>query len=79
VCSSGSSQCSSGSSQCSSGSSTEMEKFNDVSIVTEILGRANDLTPEHKLNFFFFCVGVVYSGEYDVCDVTLRVTSQTSN
>jgi hypothetical protein len=21
----------------------------------------------------------VYSGEYDVCDVTLRVTSQTSN
>ena len=23
--------------------------------------------------FFFFCVGVVYSGEYDVCDVTLSV------
>ena len=22
---------------------------------------------------FFFCVGVVYSGEYDVCDVTLSV------
>jgi hypothetical protein len=21
----------------------------------------------------FFCVGVVYSGEYDVCDVTLSV------
>ena len=34
---------------------------------------------------YFVCVGVVYSGEYDVCDVTLstwcgctlRVTSQT--
>ena len=23
--------------------------------------------------FFFFCVGVVYSGEYDICDVTLSV------
>ena len=22
---------------------------------------------------FFFCVGVVYSGEYDICDVTLSV------
>jgi hypothetical protein len=22
---------------------------------------------------YFFCVGVVYSGEYDVCDVTLSV------
>ena len=22
---------------------------------------------------FFFCAGVVYSGEYDVCDVTLSV------
>ena len=21
----------------------------------------------------FFCVGVVYSGEYDICDVTLSV------
>ena len=25
------------------------------------------------LDDFFFCVGVVYSGEYDVCDVTLSV------
>jgi hypothetical protein len=24
----------------------------------------------------FFCVGVMYSGEYDACDVTLSVTSQ---
>ena len=24
-------------------------------------------------NIIFFCVGVVYSGEYDVCDVTLSV------
>jgi hypothetical protein len=23
--------------------------------------------------FVFFCVGVMYSGEYDVCDVTLSV------
>ena len=23
--------------------------------------------------YFFFCVGIVYSGEYDVCDVTLSV------
>ena len=23
--------------------------------------------------YLFFCVGVVYSGEYDVCDVTLSV------
>ena len=22
---------------------------------------------------YFFCVGVVYSGEYDICDVTLSV------
>ena len=26
-------------------------------------------------SFFFFCAGVVYSGEYDVCDVTLSVLS----
>jgi hypothetical protein len=25
------------------------------------------------LFFFFFCAGVVYSGEYDACDVTLSV------
>ena len=25
------------------------------------------------LHYFFFCVGVVYSGEYDVCDVTMSV------
>jgi hypothetical protein len=25
------------------------------------------------LILFFFCVGVMYSGEYDVCDVTLSV------
>jgi hypothetical protein len=25
------------------------------------------------LNMIFFCVGVVYSGEYDACDVTLSV------
>ena len=24
-------------------------------------------------SIYFFCVGVVYSGEYDVCDVTLSV------
>jgi hypothetical protein len=24
-------------------------------------------------NMIFFCVGAVYSGEYDVCDVTLSV------
>jgi hypothetical protein len=24
-------------------------------------------------NHDFFCVGVMYSGEYDVCDVTLSV------
>ena len=23
-------------------------------------------------NMIFFCAGVVYSGKYDVCDVTLR-------
>jgi hypothetical protein len=26
-----------------------------------------------RLKWFFFCAGVVYSGEYDVCDVTLSV------
>ena len=26
-----------------------------------------------KLNHDFFCVGVMYSGEYDACDVTLSV------
>ena len=25
------------------------------------------------INILIFCVGVVYSGEYDVCDVTLSV------
>jgi hypothetical protein len=29
--------------------------------------------PVHKFMCFFFCVGVMYSGEYDVCDVTLSV------
>ena len=24
---------------------------------------------------FFFCVGVMYSGEYDACDVTLSVST----
>jgi hypothetical protein len=24
-------------------------------------------------NMIFFCVGVMYSGEYDACDVTLSV------
>jgi hypothetical protein len=24
-------------------------------------------------NYVFFCVGVMYSGEYDACDVTLSV------
>jgi hypothetical protein len=27
----------------------------------------------------FFCVGVVYSGEYDVCDVTLSVYPQRAS
>ena len=31
--------------------------------------------PKHLKTFFFFCVGVVYSGEYDVCDVTLEYIS----
>ena len=26
----------------------------------------------------FFCVGVMYSGEYDACDVTLSVYPQAS-
>jgi hypothetical protein len=26
-------------------------------------------------NHVFFCVGVMYSGEYDACDVTLSVLS----
>ena len=26
-----------------------------------------------RINLFFFSVGVVYSGEYDICDVTLSV------
>ena len=31
-------------------------------------------TPMQSSNMiFFFCVGVVYSGEYDICDVTLGV------
>ena len=28
---------------------------------------------EQLLTRFFFCVGVMYSGEYDACDVTLSV------
>jgi hypothetical protein len=27
----------------------------------------------HDFFKFFFCVGVMYSGEYDPCDVTLSV------
>ena len=27
----------------------------------------------NRVQYDFFCVGVVYSGEYDVCDVTLSV------
>jgi hypothetical protein len=26
-----------------------------------------------SINVYFFCVGVMYSGEYDACDVTLSV------
>ena len=26
-----------------------------------------------KYDFVYFCVGVMYSGEYDACDVTLSV------
>jgi hypothetical protein len=25
------------------------------------------------VGYFFFCIGVMYSGEYDACDVTLSV------
>ena len=28
---------------------------------------------KHLYLLFFFCVGVMYSGKYDVCDVTLSV------
>jgi hypothetical protein len=31
----------------------------------------------YLFSFDFFCVGVVYSGEYDVCDVTLSVYIHT--
>jgi hypothetical protein len=38
------------------------------------------VTNSHIVNFrnniFFVCVGVMYSGEYDVCDVTLSVYPQ---
>jgi hypothetical protein len=27
--------------------------------------------------FFFFCVGVMYSDEYDVCDVTKYISRKT--
>jgi hypothetical protein len=30
-------------------------------------------------NMIFFCVGVVYSGEYDACDVTLSVYPYSYN
>jgi hypothetical protein len=30
-------------------------------------------------NVEFFCVGVMYSGEYDTCDVTLSVYPHRSN
>jgi hypothetical protein len=30
-------------------------------------------------NHDFFCVGVVYSGEYDACDVTLSVYQHLAN
>ena len=34
----------------------------------------NDFEIEKKYHLVFFvCVGVMYSGEYDVCDVTLSV------
>jgi hypothetical protein len=32
------------------------------------------LLKETQYIFHFFCVGVVYSGEYDVCDVTLSLS-----
>ena len=45
------------------------------------LVRASDISEQNLVpsnqcnlvNMIFFCVGVVYSGEYDVCDVTLSV------
>ena len=33
----------------------------------------NVLSNEKIKKYDFFCVGVMYSGEYDVCDVTLSV------
>jgi hypothetical protein len=33
--------------------------------------------PVQSSNHDFFCVGVTYSGEYDVCDVTLSVCIST--
>jgi hypothetical protein len=38
----------------------------------------NIYIPHDFLNFFF-CVGVMYSGEYDACDVTLSVYPQRAS
>ena len=35
--------------------------------------QAKNIFMPANINFVFFCVGVMYSGEYDACDVTLSV------
>jgi hypothetical protein len=45
-------------------------------VLFKALTQAKAVTPkswQQYVNFDFLCVGVVYSGEYDVCDVTLSV------
>ena len=45
-----------------------------LTIVTTLLILSDLLQGcSNKSDTIFFCVGVVYSGEYDICDVTLSV------
>jgi hypothetical protein len=37
----------------------------------------NEANEVYHLIIYFFCVGVMYSGEYDACDVTLSVNIHT--
>jgi hypothetical protein len=49
-------------------------RVNIGKLCLDILGTRNAANVRNrKIYDFFCCAGVVYSGEYDVCDVTLSV------
>ena len=60
----------------SDGTLAEMGRSSGLDVTTTAkkdLDLFGDCFNEFDIYILFFCVGVVYSGEYDVCDVTLSV------